>query len=432
MIGVRARTELLWVASGQVTSLLLSILTLKVLTFRLGPEGYGQFALGLSIAGGLNLFLYGPLSQAVSRYVHVCSGPGDMNTLNQVVSAWLRNAFRGVLLAGFVLVAILWGGSLAQWIALVFVALGYGVFSGMLSVYLADINTRRQRRTYSILQSSDAALRLMVAMILVVWWAESAVLAMSGFMVGSLLVGAVAYRMAGKGVPADTLPPASSAHLFSADFTRYAISFSLLAVPGIFATYGDRWLIQQTMTDADVGIYVALAQIAAAPANLLLSIFSQVLNPVLFQRAGAANSPGSVRASRILLYRALVLFVIVLATLVVASAAFGVTLVQWMTSAAFAHHGGLLWNLVLSAAIFQVGQALAAESFIYNRPFLMFFPKMAHAAIFLGLASVFVAGRGLGGVAWAAVVAAFSYLALVLATNSWAGKRYVANHGQNG
>jgi len=67
MIGARGRVELFWVALGQGASLLLGILTLKLLTLLLGPEEYGRFVLLLTIPGMLNLFFYGPIGQAVSR-----------------------------------------------------------------------------------------------------------------------------------------------------------------------------------------------------------------------------------------------------------------------------------------------------------------------------------------------------------------------------
>jgi hypothetical protein len=173
------------------------------------------------------------------------------------------------------------------------------------------------------------------------------------------------------------------------------------------------------VTQSDVGIYVALNQIAAAPANLLLAIFSQLLHPILFQRAGGGQALASVHASRMLLYRALSVLVVVLFGIVAVSALFGEWLTGWLTSTEFARHGGLLWQLALAAGIFQIGQALAAETFVHNRPFLLFFPKMAHAVSFLGLAYLWILPRGLEGVALAAVVAALIYLLLVAVTNAW-------------
>jgi O-antigen/teichoic acid export membrane protein len=203
----------------------------------------------------------------------------------------------------------------------------------------------------------------------------------------------------------------------SREFGSYASSISLFAIPAIFASYGDRWIIQQLLTDAHVGIYVALAQIANAPANLILAVFSQTINPILFQRAGDTTSGESMRDSRQMLYRAMLLLIGLLALMTILSYVFGEWIVITLTSPDFAPYARLLWILVLSAAIFQVAQALAAEAFLLNRPVLLFFPKMLHALAFLGLSLWLVGTRQLEGVAIAAVIAAAVYLPLVLATN---------------
>ena len=221
--------------------------------------------------------------------------------------------------------------------------------------------------------------------------------------------------------------PQSHRELFGKDslsreFGAYASSISLFAIPAIFASYGDRWIIQQLLTDADVGIYVALAQIANAPANLILAVFSQTINPILFQRAGDATSGESVRAGRQMLYRAMLLLIGLLALMTFVSYVFGEWIVITLTSPDFAPYARLLWVLVLSAAIFQVAQALAAEAFLYNRPVLLFFPKMLHAIVFLGLTLWLVGRQQLEGAAIAAVIAAAVYLPLVLATTARAAK----------
>jgi O-antigen/teichoic acid export membrane protein len=199
----------------------------------------------------------------------------------------------------------------------------------------------------------------------------------------------------------------------------------LFAVPAIFSSYGDRWIIQQMLSDAHVGIYVALAQIANAPANLILAIFSQTINPILFQRAGDATDSESIRTSRQMLYRALLQLIGLLTLMTIVSYALGEWIVITLTSSEFVPYARLLWVLVLSAAIFQIGQALAAEAFLYNRPFQLFFPKMLHAMVFLGMSLWLVQSRQLEGVAIAAVVASAIYLPLVLLANTRAAKARV-------
>jgi len=417
------RAELLWVASGQMLTLLLGIATLKVLTYLLGPQDYGRFALGLTIAGTLNLFVYGPMSHAVARYFHLCTDQGKPDELNRLVAYLLRASALAIFALGAVVVLLTIACADASWGVLVAVALVYGIASGTLSILLADMNTRRQRRAYALLQSADALMRLAGAVLLSLAMGMTGAAAMAGFLLGSLAALVIARFSLKAGWPAGgDVKGLFDPGAVGRGFGKYALSISLFALPAIFSSYGDRWIIQQALTETHVGIYVALAQIANAPANLVLAVFSQTLNPVIFQRAGNTSSDAAMRGSRRLLYRALLLLGALLAVVTGVSYVFGEWIVMTMTSPEFAPYAGLLWLLVLAAAIFQVGQALASEAFLYNQPFLLFLPKLVHAVIFLGLSLWLVASRQLEAIVIAAVAAAAVYLPLVMATNARAAK----------
>lgn len=434
MSGMGARGEFLWVLVGQGLTLVLSIAMLKVLTWQLGPEEYGRFALGLSIAGVLNLFVYGPLVQSVSRYFHLSAAAGAVAEFNRLVGwvlRWIAVSVAVVMALGAV-VGDWFGMPLGKgWALLILIALVYGLASGTLSVYLADFNTRRQRRSYAILQSADALLRLAGAAALAAWAGATADLALAGFLLGSTVVMIMAWQarrgMIGAAPVADSGGALFAPGSRGRQFAGYTLSFSLFAIPSMFICYGDRWVVQQTMSAADVGIYVAIAQIANAPANLMLAVFSYTLNPILFQQAGHAASAEALQNSRQLLYRAATLLVVLLAVVVAVSVALDTWIVNLLTSPEFVPHARLLWILVLSASLFQIGQALASEAFVHNRPFLMLVPKMTHAALFIGLAIWLIGRWQLEGVAIAAVVSAAVYLLLVVSANARARRTSVAD-----
>lgn len=424
MIGRVARPELLWVALGQVLILLQRILALKLLTSLLGPEHYGRFEIGLTVAGSLTLFVYGPLGQALARYFHICSGRGTLGEMDRLVAYLLRVSAVIILFVGGAATILATTRSGIAWGVLVAVALVYGVSSGRLSVYLAELNTRREQRGYAMLQSADALFRLAAAATLILIAGATGTAAMGGFVAGSLVSLLIVRFVMGKAPAGRDVRGLFSAGALGREFGGYAFSISLFAIPAMLAGFGDRWIILQTLSPAHVGIYVVLSQIAYAPANLLLAVFAQTMNPVIFQRAGDTSSASAMRASRRLLYRALLLLAAFLIVVAGFSYAFGEVIVRLMTSADFAPYAKLLWVLVLSAAIFQLAQALASEAFLYNRPLLLFLPKLLHAATFLGLSLWLVRGRQLEGVAIAGVAAAAFYLALVLAINAYAARAY--------
>jgi O-antigen/teichoic acid export membrane protein len=72
------RGETGWVLAGQGIAFVGSFLGIKILTGMLGPKGYGELALGLTIAGLFNMYLYGPLANVVARFFSVYRERGDL------------------------------------------------------------------------------------------------------------------------------------------------------------------------------------------------------------------------------------------------------------------------------------------------------------------------------------------------------------------
>lgn len=60
--------ELSWVAAGYLLNLAGLAAAIKLLTTLLGPLAFGEYALGLAIAGILQGIIYGPISQATMRF----------------------------------------------------------------------------------------------------------------------------------------------------------------------------------------------------------------------------------------------------------------------------------------------------------------------------------------------------------------------------
>ena len=420
---LRIHTELGWAIIGQGATLIGGFFTLKVLTTLLGTQDYGRFVLGLTVAGILNLFLYGPLAQGVTRYFHIFAERAVLGTFSCLVVS-LQKIFAIILI--FLSVAIaLWVSWKAgvDWALLILAATGYGVAAGTLSIAMAVLGTQRKQKAYATLQTVDMLLRLILSILLVCAAGHNGVMAMAGFFLGSCLTMLLARKFENDWTYDTQHQEITVAQLFAQgsfgrEFGRYTFSFTLFAIPAAFSSFGDRWIIQGILSDGHVGAYVALAQIANAPTNIILAIFSQVVNPILFQRAGSASSPDTLAVGRRLLYRALMLLVLGITAAVGASYVFAPQIVALLTAPDFVRYSDLLWLLVLGAGIFQVAQALASEAFMFNRPSLLFFPKLVHAVIFFGLSLLFSMHWGLSGIAVAGVVAAISYLLLVALFNA--------------
>src|ERR1039457_6917326 len=61
-------TDTGWAAIGQVLALTGNVALVKVFVARLGPAGYGDLSIAVSISAAFSLFIYGPLGNSALRY----------------------------------------------------------------------------------------------------------------------------------------------------------------------------------------------------------------------------------------------------------------------------------------------------------------------------------------------------------------------------
>ena len=65
------RKELFWVLLGQGLAFTGGFIGIKILTNVMGPQGYGQLTLGMTIAGVINMFLFGPIAMVIIRFFSI-------------------------------------------------------------------------------------------------------------------------------------------------------------------------------------------------------------------------------------------------------------------------------------------------------------------------------------------------------------------------
>ena len=65
------KKEFTWVILAQLVGFTGSVIGIKLLTTTLGPKGYGELALGMTVAIVLNQIFFGPFGGVVSRYYSI-------------------------------------------------------------------------------------------------------------------------------------------------------------------------------------------------------------------------------------------------------------------------------------------------------------------------------------------------------------------------
>lgn len=416
------RREMAWILTGQFFGFVGGFIGIKILTNMLGPTGYGQLALGLTIAGLLNTYAYGPVANVVARYFSVYRERGRLNIYFTV----LKCSHRRLALAGVTLAVVAGSGTAwflgGEWALIVLLSFLYGIASGINASYISLQNAIRQRQVVALHQGADVWLRIGLSVALIFLFAKSGCSALLGYLLGTTLVTlsqrifALRNSMIHDAWHVPATPPEKVREAWH-EFSHYATSFMLFAVFASFSLYADRWLLQGLYGSGAVGIYAAVYQIAASPVNIFFSMVSQLVTPIVFERAGALTSSSNAKSGMALLRQTVMVSSLVALLITAVAAVCSGPLVRVLTNATFAYHHRLLPVMVIGLCIFNLGQQLTIKGLAFNQPRIYLLPKILQAASLLVSGYVLARWYAIAGVAWAVCLSSFVYLAAVLLVN---------------
>jgi O-antigen/teichoic acid export membrane protein len=407
----RAGTEAGWVAAGQLAAFLGGFATIKILTSQLGPDAYGQLALGISIAGVLHMFLYGPIEQTALRFVSIYREREQLGLLFRVLG---RFHVYAAILVGIALMCAVVASQLltgTDWGFLILPALILGWTGGMNTTLASLQSAFRRRATVALFQVSDVWLRLLLACAGLAWFGISANIALLGFCLATSATAAAQMLWIWWNPPAtvaqlqrhaDDDEAERRAMVELAIYGRPYIAFAAFAW---LSAYSDRWMILTFLDDRSVGIYAALFQIANAPIALIIGFSNLYLVPLIFDRAGAAGTNDQIRASARLLRLTVLIHLVMLIGIITLTAIFGEWIVRFITSEAFSQYASHLWLICLGISLSSIGQLLVVKGLAHGQTQqYILLPPLALTGVALSLcisgagylAAVIAANRRLG------------------------------------
>jgi O-antigen/teichoic acid export membrane protein len=419
---LRARFELSWVLTGQLLVFIGGFASIKVLTAAMQPEAFGRFALGISIAGLCNVFVYGPLGQVALRYFPICRERGELPAYFRLLNRTYAAATLALVILACLAAASTGAWFGREWALIVLASLFFGLTSGLSSYLTALQSALRQRRVVALYQALDAWLKPLSAAALLLAFSGTAYWALLGYLLATLSVTALQARtalmtaeLAGIRGPAST-PDAHPRRLFG-EFAAYASPFVAFSLFAAISSYADRWILLAISGERNVGIYSAMYQIANVPSVVIVGIITQFMTPIIFERAGAAASPERTLSSDRLLAAAVALTSVVLAAVIVFAYFFGEALLVFFTTPLFAAYHDLLWLIMASLAVFHIAQMLTLKGLYNNRPSLYIWPKAAQALCLFVAGIALTRSYGVYGLALSLNVSAVLYLIMVHRAN---------------
>ena len=421
------RGEIAWVLVGQALNVLGNLLSIKVLALVIGAHGYGQLALGISVSTAVNMLMFGPLMQGIIRFESQYAEQRAMPAYLAAVRASLARggAIFGVASAAGVAVAWLLGG--AEWASLILAAAIFGLISSIVAGAQSFLTIRRRRRAVALFQSSDIWLRVLVAVAATLLCerfigSPGGVAPLIGFALGSSIILFIQLIYLRRHEPElvrqwrDSYAPSDRLRCERQlwEYTRAFLVFAPLSFAGQFA---DRWVLQFSLSEADVGIFAALLQIASAPATVITTVIVQLFLPLVFSTASGLQTAdrvsGAVRFVRVAVALATFACLLLVPIYVVA----GELIVRILATSEFAASSHLLWILGIAAALFNVGTVvtLTGQALKDVRIYIVAYAIKAVSMVVIApwIAPVY----GTAGVCWALVAANGVFLLIAMRAN---------------
>lgn len=411
--------ETAWVALGQIIAFLGGLAGIKLLTNMMPPESYGELALGLSLVGVVNLFLFGPLGQVALRFYSTCRERGNIDGYTQVLIRLHGQAILFLAVLSLPILLIVGTEFGLSWAWLFALALVFGIFSGVQGTLLSLLSALRDRKMGAFTQGLDTWLRLGFAAVLVVWVGSQGHWAILGYALGSLIIVAIqlwAVRHHGfLGERINNIDIQDRG--LRAEFLAYGLPFLAFAGLASISQYADRWLLQSYWSAEEVGIYAAMFQIASAPIVFLMGIATQLIIPIVFSRSGNLDNHSRTQSSLSLLSRTVMVVGSLYIVVALVTYVWGGTLVAWLTNADYSRYASSLWLIVLSQALFNLAQLMVASGLSLNRPMAYFTPKLGQAVSLLLAGWILVQSGGIVGMAQALLISSAVYFIWVVVVN---------------
>ena len=404
--------EGLWVLSGQGMAVLGSLVGIRFLTELLGPENYGELALGLTIATLMNQALLGPLSQGATRFYAPAAEANEIKGYLKAIRhlTFLETGAIGLLLL-FAVIGIVLAQRPEDILAIVALFL-FSLFNGYTTILSGIQNAARQRIVVAAHQAFASWGRFSIAVVFLLAFRATSTEAMFGYAVASILTASSQIFFFRK-IIIRKIRETDTEINWRSNIWSYAWPFSLWGIFTWAQMASDRWSLEFLSTTADVGLYAVLFQLGYYPITMLTDMIVQLLGPVLYQYAGDATDDERIkRTSHITWKLTIWSLVATIAVFVIFMFTHEIVFQIFVAREYFSVSYLLPW-VVLGGGIFAAGQTVALNMMSQMRTRALIRVKISTALIGIGLNFLGAWQLGLPGIIIAGIVTSLFYFLYV-------------------
>jgi len=409
---VRLTREGGWIVTGQIFSVVGTLVLVRVLTEYLSPAEYADLALGLTIAGLVNQVAMGGVSNGIGRFYSIATAKGEVWGYLLASRRLLGYATLAVGAFAALLMIVLYAAGQTHWLGLAAVTLVFSVLSGYNSALGGIQGAARQRAVVALHGGMDAWLKIAFAVAAMNLLGTSSAMVVVGYAISALLVTISQFFFLGRLLPEQV---GSAPHSANEELLRQMWQFSWpFSIFGFFTwiqQVSDRWALETFARLHDVGQYAVLFQLGYAPIGMLTGLMMALLGPILYHRSGTAIVSSRNASVHRIAWRITLLSIALTLICFVFTWLFHAWLFRWLVADAYRPVSHYLPWVVLAGGLFAAGQMLSLKLMSEIRSQAMLQVKITTAI--LGVAANLLGAYWYGIVGVVAGLLIFSVVFLV-------------------
>ena len=422
--------EIGWLIAGQLVSIVLGFVTMKLLT-SMGTKEFGKYSLVLTIAAFISAILYGPAEQGFLRFYFDYSAKDVRRVYIGLFYKFLLRIGLGLLV--IILLAIPLNGyfkTLESASGILIMGLYIVAFCSS-NIYNSMLNILRKRKINTILQIAERSLIILLVFLTTL---KTAITANTGFLailISLTLAIFLKTIILNRYVPNDEVLNESELAAMRREMVKviatFSFPFAIWGITGWMQSNSERWIIAKYLTTADVGIFSVMAILANYLVTIPGGIVSQFMQPVIYENISAgADAQKLAKGYKSLKY--LIAINISLAALATLFALLlGKYLILFISNVEFAAYWFILPILCFGAGVFNIAQTLITIGVVRNVPKIYLWPKIITGLFALFSNIFFISRFGIVGIAIAISVTSVFYLIFIIYINKQLNKTLMAN-----
>ncbi len=419
-INANSASEMGWVFLGQALALILGFAILKILS-KMGASDFGIYSLIITVIAFFGLIFYGPIQQGFLRFYYDYAEKNKSAIFIKLIYKILLISAGALFILSILSLIITNIFELKEYSLLFFLA-GVYVFTFKINEFFnSALNLIRKRKVNSLLQGSEKIISIALLFFLLINKYLTLVNVLTILISVTFIFSIVKYLFFNRYIPEentlDNISIKKSQSEIRAKVFKYIFPFLLWGLAGWLQQNGEKWIIANYLSTADVGIYAIMIALANALVLAPYNVINEFAMPIIYQQFSDLNNKQKVLTGRwYIRINMLLIFLISIGSTAV-TYIWGKELIIIISNSSYAVYWKLLPLICLGLGLFLTGQAQTLLGLALNKPDKYIIPKIVIGIVSVALNIILINKFGLSGIAYTIIIIGLAYVIYIAFVN---------------